>query len=301
MDLDQNDISRLIRGGDKNYQLPHSGYDCSLKDGKFTGWYSAGTSHTTTSERYSPIADQDIVPALASDNVPEHFSQFPLRRAHTDVPEGKLPTGGNICPHHLVDVPYIVTYSGSVHETVSPKGSHAKGSAVPQGIAGRPDEEIVADGTTAATAFEALCLEDSDESDAVSSSAASVPSISAADVYQALLTADSEASDSDAPSAGAVYAALMAEDSDDSMASGSASSPSVSAHDAYRALIEDSDDSMASAPASPTVSAAAVYEALVAANDSDEAIADEHSGTPARQGPWHAGDFNTFRDPEEYL
>ena len=215
-----------------------------------------------------------------------------------------------------------ITYPGSIHQSIAEKGS-----AGPQGAADRADagskESLVdvshevgatgdspnneiADGTTAANAFEALCLEDSDVEPA---SATSSPLISAADVYQALLNADSGASDSEgsspSPSAGVVYAALMAEDSDDSMASAPASSPSVSARDVYQAMIDDSDDSMESAPASsPSVSARAIFDALQA-NDSDESIASAppagHSGPLASHGPWSGADFEAFRDPEEYL
>jgi hypothetical protein len=110
-DLDRGDIRQLFRGADRNYELPHSAYDYSLKTGRFDGEDSDFASIPRTENwQHSPIAEQKVISELDSDEAPIHFGRFPLRRVRSVVPEGNLPIGGEVLPSFV-----LLSFTCSAH------------------------------------------------------------------------------------------------------------------------------------------------------------------------------------------
>jgi hypothetical protein len=96
IDLDNADIWQLFRTADRQFELPHTGYDASLLDGRLCGQYSAYESVPTS---FVPsIADDIGVLELLSIDVPLHFNTFPLQHAYTESPISNLPAGGHDSP-----------------------------------------------------------------------------------------------------------------------------------------------------------------------------------------------------------
>ncbi|KAF8344803.1 hypothetical protein F5887DRAFT_917827 [Amanita rubescens] len=98
VDVLESDISNMFRAADREYELPHSGYDCSL-----TGYDSGETSFeasspvTVASEFHSALnSDYPNVPELASEDIPHHFLKPPLCSYRSPATSAHLP---NIAEH----------------------------------------------------------------------------------------------------------------------------------------------------------------------------------------------------------
>lgn len=84
-----------MRAAENQYQLPHSGYDESLADGGFAGNDSDGPGEAPFSDmigRHS-AASPSLITDLGTLNIPHHFREYPLRRAHMATPADNLPHG----------------------------------------------------------------------------------------------------------------------------------------------------------------------------------------------------------------
>jgi hypothetical protein len=129
VDLNNADIWQLFHTADRQFELPHTGYNASLLDRRLHGQYSAYESVPTS---FVPsIADDVGVPELFSIDVPLHFDTFPLRHAYTESPISNFPAGGHVSPsssdlagcfamHHVSPSnQHILTGSHSVSSTMS--------------------------------------------------------------------------------------------------------------------------------------------------------------------------------------
>jgi hypothetical protein len=95
VDVEEADLQSMFRGGDRNYLLPHTGYDSSLPGNVEAGEWSETASHPRSADRhYHTHADNPGVPELLSKHIPLHFHKYPLRRHdYGSWPSGNLPSG----------------------------------------------------------------------------------------------------------------------------------------------------------------------------------------------------------------
>ena len=190
VDLNESDIRQLFCAADWQYELPHTGYDASLPDGRLCGQFSPYES--VPSSFVPSIADDAGVPELSSINVPLHFNTFPLRHAYTESPIGNLLAGGHVSPsssdlashfamHHVSPGNQcILTESHSVSSTMS---------GIYQAI------EIASSSLASATNDIAQALEDASSSASSSASATNALNICQALEDDASSLASSEHSD----------------------------------------------------------------------------------------------------------
>lgn len=83
VDITLEDISKMFRGADKFYAVPHSGYDCSLS-GSVPGDSSGPSQPSSPNASDFSIVDANDVPLLSRDGINHHFSEYPLRRVHLE-------------------------------------------------------------------------------------------------------------------------------------------------------------------------------------------------------------------------
>ena len=96
VDLNKSDIWQLFHATNRQYELPHTGYNASLPDGCLHGQFSPYES--VPSSFVPSIANDTGVPELSSINVPLHFDTFLLWHTYMESPIGNLLAGGHVSP-----------------------------------------------------------------------------------------------------------------------------------------------------------------------------------------------------------
>ena len=93
VNVEEADLQGMFRAGDRNYLLPHTGYDSSLPGNVEAGEWSETASHPRSADR------QYHTHALSKD-IPLHFHKYPLRRNdYVKLPSGHLPSGSVASSH----------------------------------------------------------------------------------------------------------------------------------------------------------------------------------------------------------
>jgi hypothetical protein len=101
IDLEPGDMAELFRGAERNCEVPHSAYDYSLETGHFTGRDSPNPRMPRLDRWRHSSVERVAITELATDDCPNIFDQFPLRRSRSVVLDGRLPIGGKF---HFPDV-----------------------------------------------------------------------------------------------------------------------------------------------------------------------------------------------------
>ena len=94
-DLTEADLRGIVRAADNDFQIPHSDYDISLPMGRIGGVESTGQDLDSETSMPHTAMSQSVVPELSSDDVPSHFTRYPLRRQRSGVPDGFPPINMN--------------------------------------------------------------------------------------------------------------------------------------------------------------------------------------------------------------
>ena len=161
-DLTEADVRGIVRAADNEFQIPHSDYDISLPMGRMGGVSSTAQDITSDSSMPQPAISQPPISELSSDDVPIHFTKYPLRRQRSAVPEGFPPAAEAIHPH-----------AAPVSSTADPLPHTAAGAAQCRRQSSVGDLDLL-DLATAATQPSAARLSSTDVLDLLNLAAAAI-------------------------------------------------------------------------------------------------------------------------------
>jgi hypothetical protein len=94
--LEVADIKGMFRAADRNYEIPHTGYDESLQEGRLRGQYSFTASLPRSTGNVHSTVEDVSMQELSDADVPVHFQLFPLHNPYTSPLSGELPAGGDL-------------------------------------------------------------------------------------------------------------------------------------------------------------------------------------------------------------
>jgi hypothetical protein len=96
VDITPDDIAKMFRAADREYALPHSGYDCSLT-GSLPGQYSDKSSLPSSPNKaeFSSVGTNDE-PIISDKNyINQHFHEYPLHRRLPAASEEEMNLGAD--------------------------------------------------------------------------------------------------------------------------------------------------------------------------------------------------------------